>query len=215
MKSNLQSRINQADHFIIIGPQKFSSASFKKTLTGLDPVVAIYVDGGTRHQRELEKNHPEIKKNSFSIGDGDSSKSELTFKKRDQSISDLAYLLQKLSRKTKIKTVHFFGFVEKSTRLDHVLVNLGEIMAFHAERKTALKLSCDNKIVFLKKETFLFSTKKTFSVIVLKPGKIKISGECRFPFEGKLMPLSSRGLSNEGQGVISIRVPDQALLILS
>lgn len=209
MKSNLQNRINQARHFIIIGPCPFPISKLKAELlkiSNLSSGILIFVDGGLRHRDKIIKIFPDKKFTSISIGDNDSSLEMLDVFKKDQDVSDLSFLLEWISVLTpRIATMSLWGFLGTTSRYDHLLANLGEISRFSLHRNAKKSLiNMEHKVYFLQKGKYVFSSRKSFSLMAIKPVQITIRGNCAYPFKGHLKPLSSRGLSNQGMGEFEI-----------
>lgn len=191
---------------LAIGPMPFAMKSILKALKDKDTRV-VFVDGGLVHREKLLKKAPLLIKNAISLGDGDSSKRPMTIKKTDQNISDLSFFLKTFSRKSNIGRFLFAGFL--GGREDHQVFNLGELIHFienHPKKKELPRFLFEDKIEFLPKGVHQLSVHGTFSIASLSPNKIKITGECQYQSKTwiVLYPLSSRGVSNVGSGIVTI-----------
>jgi thiamine pyrophosphokinase len=211
MKSKLQNKIKQAKRFIIVGPMSFSKKQMEAEIKKLDrnELFILYVDGGVKYRTFVEnllEKESFLTFSSMSVGDNDSSKVKLDHLKIDQEMSDLAYVLMLIKKfGTQIESVFLYGFLGKSPRYDHLLVNMGEISSFQKAILPARPLlSMEGKIIFCNKGHHILSIKSLFSLLTLIPIKVEISGECEFHFAGILNVLSSQGLSNLGHGLVSI-----------
>lgn len=187
--------------YIIVGPTPFKWKVLKSFLKHPD-VQLIFIDGGLIHYEKFFKQVPILTKNSFSIGDGDSSNKPMNMLKTDQNLSDLSYCLNYLSKQKNITTVMFVGFL--GGRIDHQFFNLGEIYRFVKKNRGHVIL--ENKIEFLPKGKNTLEIKGIFSIGSFEDTKIKINGACLYKTQKWLsLPiLSSRGLSNIGSGKIEI-----------
>lgn len=219
MKSKLQNKIKQAKRFIIIGPMSFSKKQMEAELKKIDKdqLFIFFVDGGVKQRPYVEGLLKKVPFTSLSVGDNDSSTIKLELLKSDQDMSDLAFVLKLIKESGALATeVFLYGFLGKSPRYDHLVINLGEISSFQkALLPNSLTLSMEGKIYFLNKGHHILAIKGTFSVLTFAPTKMEISGECNFHFEGKLDALSSQGLSNEGFGLVSIESKGPFFLTLS
>jgi len=207
MKSNLQNKIKQAEHFIIVGPMAFSFNQIEAELSKMQhkKLFVFFVDGGVKYREDIEKILGKSLFHSLSLGDNDSTLVKLQLIKKDQQMSDLAFTLKLIKDSAKqISAIFFYGFLGKSPRYDHLFVNLGEISTFQKAITSSPFLSMEEKIFFFKKGQHVLSIKGTFSLLTLAVTKIEISGECEFHFAGTLGVLSSQGLSNKGLGMVSI-----------
>lgn len=206
MKSKLMKQINQAEHFVVIGPRKFNYKLISRARFA-PRTLLLYIDGGLNHRAQLEKNKL-IKNIPFlGVGDNDSTHFSCDIVKKEQDSSDLCFALNLIRRHAAlVKSVEFFGFIE-GKRVDHFLFNLGEIDQFCRElpQKKGTKIHIESKLHFFPAGSHELSVQGLFSIITLASGQINLAGACAYPFEGKLPPLSSQGLSNIGHGKISIR----------
>lgn len=187
--------------YIIVGPTPFKW----KTLTPFlkqENVKILFVDGGLIHQSKFQKKAPQLCKEAISIGDGDSSKKPMMLLKTNQNLSDLSYCLHFLSKQKNVKTCVFLGFL--GGRIDHQFFNLGEISRF--QKKSRAKMLLDDKIEFFPQGKSTLEIYGRFSLGSFQDNKIKITGACLYKSKKWLLlpVLSSRGLSNVGDGLIEI-----------
>lgn len=218
MKSKLQNLILQAHHVFLVGPMPFSLSHFKKTWAKLNEESALifYIDGGAKHKMRIEKTL-KFSPQSLVIGDNDSSDGPMDILKENQNCSDLAFALNLLHRSgLKVQTLKAFGFLGLSGRLDHLLINIGEFDRFlkKSKLKTLTEVMLDDKVTLFKKGPLKKEIRGTFSVITLERQKISISGQCRYALKKSFLdPLSSRGLSNVGEGVIQFTCETTAFIL--
>ena len=187
--------------FIIVGPTSFKWKVLTPFLRRAN-VKLFFVDGGLIHQDKFKKKTPELTKSSESIGDGDSSKEQMTIFKTNQNLSDLSYCLNFLSKEANVGTFLFVGFL--GGRIDHQFFNLGEISRF--TKKVKAKILLEDKVEFFQKGVIHLEIHGVFSLGSFEDNQIKIKGACLYKSRGwlKLPTLSSRGLSNVGSGKIEI-----------
>lgn len=184
---------------IVMGPMPFKKGIIKK----IPKADLIYIDGGLKHQHAF-------KKVSFiTYGDGDSAKMGMDFKKPNQNLSDLAFFLKEALKKKNIKKYDqylFLGFL--GGRLDHELINLGEIARFmqHFTSNDQIAVFLEDKIEFFPSGISEFHIHGSFSLVSFEDCELKISGQCLYKSQNIKLPyMSSRGLSNEGFGLIKIQ----------
>jgi thiamine pyrophosphokinase len=184
------------ERLILVGPVQENPLS----VTGLEDVPQIAIDGGAR----------------FAVnpvlwaGDGDSGVAPHAvpaFIKHDQNITDLRFCLDGICP-WRWKELHLFGFL--GARRDHELGNFGEI---HAEMKArpvftkAIFYNNQNlpQVHFFQTGDHTVDLHGVFSVLVLEPAEITISGECLYKTKKTLLhPLSGQGISNEASGLVKI-----------
>jgi thiamine pyrophosphokinase len=195
---------------IVVGPMPFSWAIVKKHLT--DPHTRLFfIDGGTRHLEKFKKKTPLLLKSAIILGDGDSSNIKMTWKKKDQNLSDMAFFLEKMLTMTpaqfEVKQYLLVGFL--GGRLDHQLFNLGEVAHFvkKLDKKNRPKIYFEEKIEFLTAGRHLLNIEGRFSIASFSKNQVKITGDCLYKADQwlPLPELSSRGLSNEGTGLVLIQ----------
>lgn len=168
----------------------------------------VYVDGGTR-ARGGKSAFPCI-----SVGDGDSSALKLDHEiPTEKDFSDLAFALTALP--PNIMKLKLFGFL--GGRRDHELANLGETHAFIKARAPGASAEFyvrdQLELRLLSAGSWDLEIHTLFSLFALEPAVVSISGACAYPItHAALPPLSSRGLSNVGQGRISV-MSDTPLLL--
>ena len=187
--------------YIIVGPTRFKW----KVLTPFlkqDYIKLLFIDGGLTHHARFLKKTPELCKEAISMGDGDSSKRPMTMHKTDQNLSDLSYCLNFLNKQKNVKTCLFVGFL--GGRIDHQFFNLGEISNF--QKKCRAKILLEDSIEFFPQGKSTLEIHGRFSLGSFQDNKIKITGACLYKSKKwlKLPILSSRGLSNMGDGKIEI-----------
>lgn len=184
------------ERLILVGPLQENAVR----VAGLDDVPQIAIDGGSRFAA-----NPVL-----SAGDGDSGhapESIPAFIKHNQDITDFRFCLDGI-RHWRWKELHLFGFLGE--RKDHELANFGEIYAEMKMRSafvTAVFYSKENipQVRFFQTGEHTLDLHGLFSVLVLEPAEITISGACRYKAERMLLPpLSGRGISNEAFGKVKI-----------
>ena len=196
-----------AEQLILVGPARKSPLP---DVAGLENVPQLAVDGGGHYAV-----NPVLW-----AGDGDSGappQSVPAFIKHDQNITDLRFCLDGI-RGWRWNALHLFGFL--GGRRDHELANFGEI---HVEMKARTAFS---KAVFYGEDNapqmYFFQAGEhavanlhgIFSVLVLEPAEITITGECRYPVEkASLQPFSGQGVSNEASGTVKFTASGPFMLL--
>lgn len=191
----------QFSTYIIVGPTRFKWKTLVPYLCRFNAKL-IFIDGGLTHFDKFLLKVPQLAKNSKSIGDGDSSSRPMDILKTNQNLSDLSYCLNFLSKKKNVATFIFVGFL--GGRIDHQLFNMGEISRFVKKNKAQVLL--EDKIEFLQKGKNILEIHGLFSLASFEENQIKIDGACLYKSK-KWIPLpilSSRGLSNMGNGKVQI-----------
>lgn len=164
------------------------------------PLIAV--DGGAHHSPRID----------IWVGDADSYKEKVNCPHQylhpvDKSQSDLSLALS-LFGENYLYRFHFWGFL--GGRKDHELFNLGEALAYleHHPESEIIFYEADGKNSFhlLGAGDWKFHHQGPFSLGTLKKTSVKMTGECRYPIPRAtyLMPLSSLGLSNHGEGNITL-----------
>ncbi len=178
----------QQNRITVVGPMECDPAL--TLLNRRQP--CIFVDGGSRHR----KGHW-----GLCVGDGDSADVAMNVKlPADKDVSDLAYVLTNLPcHLTKIDLVGFLG-----GRRDHEMINFGEVQRFLKSRSSATKVVFDHAISAYSQGRWEFYGDGLFSVLVIEPCQLTLSGAVKYPVISPLVfaPLSSLGLSNEGFGKV-------------
>ncbi len=171
----------------------------------------IYVDGGSKFRDRLDERqaHPEV-----SVGDGDSSDfpmDKVLPAKKDYS--DLSYALRSLP--PCIHHVDLLGFM--GGRPDHQLINYGEVHHYLRNRTQFTTVRFDHQVLAFSHGGLSKELQGSFSVVVFEPTEITIKGFCKYPiFPAAILdPVSSKGLSNEGTGVVSFASHEPCFLFLS
>ncbi len=196
MKTNTLPRFFQrAEKINIIGPCSLD-------LSTLDPSIpTLLIDGGVDHQISLDK--------SFSIGDGDSSTKALNLTlPKEKDMSDFSYALELLESSK--RELFIYGMIGE--RRDHEYINLGEAYRFCNKTDSIAKF--DKNFIILPKGQHIFNLFGEFSIITIDKALITIRGKARYTLdkETELLPLSSHGLSNIGDGEITLK-SDTPLII--
>lgn len=199
----------------LVGPryQKDSEQSLD-TLPPNEPV--LYIDGGT-HFRPDTSNQMPPEPTGFALGDGDSWSGQLDETlPAEKNYSDLAYALANIP--AQFTEIHLLGFL--GGRRDHEWINLGEAHQFLALRHKPTRLYFDarptEQIIGFSAGSWQFHHHGIFSLICLAPAKITLNGDCQYPLDHPtpLNPLSSHGLSNRGEGDITLS-SDQVIFFIA
>ncbi len=190
-----------AERLILVGPvqKNILRPALLKPLK-LDGAPQVAVDGGVKFAVDPV----------MWAGDGDSGKppksAPIAFKK-DQDVTDLRFCLE-IIRKGDWRELHIFGFLDG--RKDHELANFGEIYAVLKKRRkpsSAVFYDAQNRpsIRFFQAGQHKVKLRGIFSVLVIEPAKITITGKCKYPVRGfSLPPLSGCGVSNVASGEVRI-----------
>lgn len=173
------------------------------------PILAV--DGGASFTSRID----------VWTGDQDSLKTNLVcahqlLLKPNKDFSDLAAAFQILS-KTKGEIFHLWGFL--GGRLDHELFNIGEALRFISQRP-GQKISFYNYDGKIQVQVFgqgihQFTRAGTFSVATLAKTQFKLTGQCRYQITEftEISPLSSFGLSNLGDGLMTLESLDPVFVL--
>lgn len=153
-------------------------------------------------------------KNAIVIGDGDScdpNKCEwidhLLPKEKNQS--DLGFALDFHIPQ---KTDHLCALGLRGGRLDHELINLGELDRFLQQRSEMSVLWGEN-LWALAKGQHKFEIDGTFSLFALTPNHIKVTGDIQYPLQNWTeIRQTSLGLSNRANG--EVRLESQGVIFL-
>lgn len=165
-----------------------------------DPV--IFVDGGANFRQG---------KQGLAVGDGDSFAGQMDEPlNTDKDYSDLAYVLAGIAHD--FRNLSLCGFL--GGRRDHELLNLGEVCAFLKHQPKNSVANFEDKITCFSKGEWLLASHRIFSLMCLSPVKVQLTGAVKYPIAKAttLSPLSSLGLSNEGQGEFSLQCDGPLLL---
>lgn len=175
----------------IIGPLK-SFVELKKSL------FTIFVDGGMLYSKGFT--------NFTSIGDSDSythlHEHQLS---KDKDRNDLFHGLKLVPKDCKI--LHARGFY--GARMDHFIINLGEIDHFLRQNETIVKIYDENAlaIVAFNTDEYVANIEGIFSIFSFEDNVWSISGNCKYKTEleyTNLLGRSANGLSNIGYGNVKI-----------
>lgn len=204
---------------LIIGPLAIQDKLFYETLKKLRPSAILYIDGGLKHKKKLLNSARILE---ISVGDGDSTSGKFSpdfLLPKEKNYSDLAFALLCLQKTgMQMEEILFLGFsttkATREPRLDHFLINMGEIEHFVRAKKVPATI--DGHLHFYPAGQHSFKCRGTFSVLSFRKNKIKISGKARYQLRDwtPLRPLCSLGLSNIGAGVISLEAKEPVLIIL-
>ena len=179
----------------IVGPLYDGDASFH------DPV--IFVDGGAQFRLQSE---------GLTVGDGDSHNGVLDEKLNPiKDYSDFAYVLASLP--AHFNEVCLSGFL--GGRRDHEWANLGEVHAFLKQRHAATQLHFGSRISGFSSGQWQLEIDESFSLLCLETANVKLDGECRYRLKQKtrMQPLCSHGLSNVGDGVVTLQTDKPVFII--
>jgi thiamine pyrophosphokinase len=146
-------------------------------------------------------------KHHFSIGDGDSLKSDHDFDVKldpEKDFSDLKAFLNLIE--TAPKKLLFHGFL--GGRLDHECSNLGELWNFLLNQKCSIELyqNAKLKVMMFHKGHHQIQFQGGFSLYSLEKCYFQIEGNVKYPLaESLILPFSSHTLSNKSFGDFSIK----------
>jgi thiamine pyrophosphokinase len=192
-KSYLQ-QIESYSGIDVVGPLAIGTEDFSRP--------TLFIDGGARF-RPRESVLPML-----TLGDGDSGYElhmDICFPK-EKDVSDLGTVLGLLPNT--ITDLNLHGFL--GGRRDHELANFGEVQKFLTEAAQ------DKAVTFFKgtvakvrafsKGTQQLGVSGTFSIFLFGGGSFTVQGDCKYPIRQPraVTELSSLGLSNEGDGRITI-----------
>ena len=173
----------------------------------------LYVDRGTHFRESLRK--LAIKGYyDISVGDGDSSILPLDINlPKDKDYSDLKFALDLLPNN--IKRVNLWGFL--GGRRDHELLNFGAIHNCLLKSLPDTLFSFEDTVFGKNKGILKIEVKGTFSLVLFQKTEVKIEGKCQYklPNFREILPLSSHGLSNVGDGEVIIEARAPFFLFLS
>ena len=157
----------------------------------------IYVDGGLKARFGVsEETFPAV-----SVGDGDSYDGPLDKTlPTDKNFSDLKFALGSLP--ASVRHVELLGFL--GGRLDHQLINYGEVHSFLKTRRVFTTVRFEDQVVAFCGGGFQLDVHGRFSAVVFEPSAVTIAGACKYtsPRPFHLDTVSSVGLSNEGFGKV-------------
>ncbi|MFP5385633.1 MAG: hypothetical protein ACLGHN_06105 [Bacteriovoracia bacterium] len=192
----LPSSLRNFSEWILLGPMGPELPSDLYTL----PLMAV--DGGAHFATSMD----------IWVGDADSYSEEIHAPhvirhpiEKDQS--DLALALNLFNDPCHYK-LHLWGFL--GGRRDHELFNLGEALSFldKQDGSQILFYNESGKITYqvVGSGHWKFSHQGLFSLGALKRTEVTLRGDCYYPIKSPqiLTPLSSFGLSNIGQGEMTL-----------
>ena len=181
----------------LIGPQ----AEPKVPIS--DPV--IFVDGGSN----IRENNMGI-----SVGDGDSAVIQPDILLNpEKDFSDLFFALSLIPEH--FSEIILAGF--SGGRMDHYILNLGEINRFLKSRLNPCRVILDQQVLGFSAGRWEFQTDETFSLIFFQQSNVSLTGQCKYhiPADTSVNAVSSFGLSNEGCGTISLDTSEPAFVFLN
>jgi thiamine pyrophosphokinase len=172
----------------------------------------IYVDRGTNFRGNLRK----MAKKGYldiSVGDGDSSNFPMDFNlPEEKDYSDLKFALDLIP--PNVEKINLWGFL--GGRRDHEIINFGEVNNWLLKSKNNVVFLFEKKVLAKSKGTLTLNIKGIFSLVVFQKTKIKLKGKCHYklPKYKEISPLSSQGLSNLGDGEVTIEANGPFFLFL-
>ena len=181
----------------LVGPMYEGETPFPYT-------PALFVDGGAAFR-------PQKDEATLSVGDGDSFGAELDLMLPEKkNFSDLQYALSLVP--AHMQTLYLHGFL--GGRKDHELINLGEVVGAMKTHLTETTVHFDEAITAFPKGSHTFHQEGLFSLISLEENQITLQGACHYTLDETftLKPLESRGLSNVGEGDITLTASAPILL---
>ena len=203
-------KYEQCPKLILVGPilsKPLDPQTLKKLQLEGTPQIAV--DGGVHFA--LDPVHWS--------GDADSSGAFATtspfIKKKSQDETDLRHALQQIEH-WKWNELHLFGFLGK--RKDHEWANLGEVCQELTHRSAPTQAifydeGMNPHIYLYPAGSHALSIQGLFSVLSFEKNQVTISGACRYEIKDQsLAPLSGRGISNVGSGLVHIQ--NSALLMV-
>ncbi len=191
---NLPSTLKDKNQWVFLGPMG------PKLPSSLMNYPLICVDGGAHFSKSMD----------IWIGDGDSFEKTIEtdhiFKfSVDKDLSDLALAFNLFKTPLRYE-FHLWGFL--GGRRDHELFNLGEAFRFlETNQQGQIRFYDQNgKVTYFMVGAgqWTFSHQGLFSLGTLKETAVTMIGKCRYPITTSqvLLPLTSQGLSNLGDGEI-------------
>jgi thiamine pyrophosphokinase len=170
----------------------------------------VLVDGGVHHKQSVVP--PHFSDPIFSVGDGDSADKSLLDlvwpNQKDQS--DLALALDLLPKT--LSKLWAFGLI--GGRKDHELAVMGEMHRFLLTQKSSCAVYLCYEQIFLGPGRWDFTHQGHFAVMPLEATQIRMVGRCQYPVtkDRQFFPLSSLGISNHADGVVTIENSKPVLL---
>ena len=204
---NFLRKITDKQSLIILGPTKLSKHDLSVLKSQNVDTPILIIDGGINHiDHSFKSKHKFI----LSVGDNDSNLTNQTLDillDQQKDFSDLSYSLNLVSKAIIHKTlaITMLGFL--GGRLDHEIINLGEINSFLKKISFNCDIQLSNKVLSTNNETINFVTKDTFSVISFEDILLSITGDCEYKLKSpiSIKALSSKTLSNQGFGEIRLQ----------
>lgn len=146
------------------------------------------------------------------MGDGDSHVGKLDEQLNpNKDYSDLSYVLASLP--AHFSEAGLFGFL--GGRRDHEWANLGEAYAFLKQRHQSMQLHFESQISGFTAGQWQLEISEAFSLLCLETARVKLTGECQYQLKQKtrLEPLCSHGLSNIGNGTITLKTDAPVFIV--
>lgn len=186
---------------LILGPLLSKKDQHKVELLDLSLFQKIILLDGA-----ADKFPPPWPKSWTLIGDADSCSPEhrpyfdqLLAQDKDQS--DLSFALEHLIPK---RCQHLLCEGVTGGRLDHEVINLGEVNAFLQQRPDTL-VSWGPQLMAYPKGQHRIEHTGSFSLFSLQEQNLSLSGDAQWPLQDQhIFPCSSRTLSNWAQGVLEL-----------
>lgn len=174
-------------------------------------LFTIVVDGGMAHKLTLE--------NYLSIGDSDSWHGEHHHQlSKDKDRSDLYHALNLVP--SSCEYIHMHGFY--GGRADHFLMNLGEVYHFLALSRIPKRINIYHEkslvVKALNAGQWQFDHHGVFSLFAFEDNQVKLSGDCLYQSKKEYTHInkySSRGLSNQAHGLVSLYCERPLLVFLN
>ncbi len=172
----------------------------------------IYVDRGANFRGNLRK----MAKKGYldlSVGDGDSSKLPMDFLlPEEKDYSDLKYALDLIP--PNVEKINLWGFL--GGRRDHEFINFGVVNNWLLKSKNKVVFLFEKKVLANSKGALTIKIKGVFSLVVFQKTRVRLKGKCNYklPKFKEILPLSSQGLSNLGDGEITIEANGPFFLFL-
>jgi thiamine pyrophosphokinase len=191
----LPSQFEKQDEWIFVGPM---GPDLPDSFSHL-PILCV--DGGAHFSKKMD----------LWVGDNDSfgktlPQTHVIRHPIEKDRSDLALAFALLEDIHHVK-LHLWGFL--GGRRDHELFNLGEGLTFLEDHPGSQILLYEEEVIrfhLVGSGTWKFSHEGIFSLGSVKKTSVKLTGFCHYPISSfeTIWPLSSFGLSNIGQGQMTL-----------
>lgn len=196
----------KTESLLLVGAAPFAVAAMPEDVLSI-PTIAV--DGGI----------DAVPQAVLWIGDGDSGhvpKNIPAGFKTDQNKTDLAYTLDVI-RAWEWLDLHLAGFW--GGRFDHALAVLGTLQAEIKKRKQTQRVTLYTPLghigaIMLPEGQHDVQIADAFSVMAIEAATLTLGGSCDYKAEDlRLAPLSGRGISNSGQGIVHISADAPVVII--